>query len=476
MSEIYQQLEARAKLCAAEIQKRGQVHLVSHIDADGITSAGIMGKCFERAKIPYTHEFVKKLDERVMTRLLSENHPLLVFTDLGSSLIDFMVDNNMNAVIADHHHPNGREENISKDSAAFPYHINPHLFGANGGFEISGSGVSYILACALGDNADLADLAIVGAIGDMQNRKYGKLVGLNKEILERGVSAGVLSYGPDLALFGKQTRPIYRILQYSSEPYLPGLTGDEEACIRFLQNTGIGYSQLDGAKFWIELDFEERKKIITALIKYCSDRGLSSSRAGEIVRECYILLSEKEGTEMRDASEFSTLLNATGRYDRAETGVAVCMGDRDVALSEAGNLLIEHRKNLVNGLNYVRENGICQLENIQYFYSGSEIKETIVGIIAGMSSSIEGVDRGKPIIGLADSEDGIKISSRGTQDLIRRGMNLSKAMSDVTEMVGGTGGGHDIAAGGTIPPEKVDEFIARLDIYIGNQLSGKNKC
>ncbi|WNY26670.1 DHH family phosphoesterase [Methanolapillus ohkumae] len=474
MSETYKHLEARARLCAAEIQKIGKVHLVSHIDADGITSAGIMCRCFERAGIKYTHAFVKKLDERVMEQLLLENHPLLVFTDLGSSLIDFMVDHSMNAIVADHHQPNGRPENISTDSKTFPHHMNPHLFGANGGFEISGSGVSYILACALGNNADLADLAIVGAIGDMQNRKYGKLVGLNREILERGIDAGVLSCNLDLALFGKQTRPIYRILQYSSEPYLPGLTGDEEACIRFLQNTGVGYNQTDGAKLWIELNFEERKKIITGLVKYCNDRGFSSKRTDDIVRECYTLLSEKEGTEMRDASEYSTLLNATGRYDCAEIGVAVCMGDRNNALAQAGNLLVEHRKNLVNGLNYVRESGMTQLKNIQYFYSGSAIKETIVGIIAGMSSSIEGVDRKKPIIGLADSEDGVKISSRGTQDLIRRGMNLSKAMSEVTEMVGGTGGGHDIAAGGTIPPERVDEFIMKLNDYIGNQINGNN--
>jgi Single-stranded DNA-specific exonuclease len=189
------------------------------------------------------------------------------------------------------------------------------------------------------------------------------------------------------------------------------------------------------------------------------------------VRECYTLLTEKEGSEMRDASEYSTLLNATGRYDKADIGVRVCMGDREDALAEARTLLAEHRKNLVNGLNFVRENGVTQLKNIQYFYSGDEIKETIVGIIAGMATSIEGVDRKKPIIGMADSEDGIKISSRGTQELIRRGMNLSKAMNDITEAVGGAGGGHDIAAGGTIPPERAEEFIQLLDEYIGRQLN-----
>ena len=473
VSDTYQKLTERADLCAKQLKQAKTVHLVSHIDADGITSAAIISLALERAGIEYTREFVKKLDERIMRRLLEENHELTIFTDLGSAMTDFIVDNNMNVVIADHHQPNGRPENIATDSVTFPYHINPHLFGANGGFEISGSGVSFILACALGGNAntDLAGLAIVGAIGDMQNRKHGKLVGLNREILERGVASGVLMNAPDLSLFGKQTRPIYKILQYSSEPYLPGLTGDEEACIRFLQNAGVGYDQREGAKLWIELSFDEKRTVISALMKFCSDRGFSAHRAQELVRECYTLLTEKEGSEMRDASEYSTLLNATGRYDKADIGVRVCMGDREDALAEARTLLAEHRKNLVNGLNFVRENGVTQLKNIQYFYSGDEIKETIVGIIAGMATSIEGVDRKKPIIGMADSEDGIKISSRGTQELIRRGMNLSKAMNDVTEAVGGAGGGHDIAAGGTIPPERAEEFIQLLDEYIGRQLN-----
>jgi Single-stranded DNA-specific exonuclease len=473
VSDTYQKLNERAALCADRLKQAKTVHLVSHIDADGITSAAIMSLAFERAGIDYTCEFVKKLDERIMRRLLEENHDLTIFTDLGSAMTDFIVDNNMNVVIADHHQLNGRPENIATDSTTFPYHMNPHLFGANGGFEISGSGVSFILACAIGGeaNRDLAGLAMVGAIGDMQNRKHGKLVGLNREILETGVAAGVLLNAPDLSLFGKQTRPIYRIFQYSSEPYLPGLTGDEEACIRFLQNVGIGYDQREGAKLWIELSFDEKRTVISSLMKFCSDRGFSAHRAQELVRECYTLLTEKEGSEMRDASEYSTLLNATGRYDKADIGVRVCMGDREDALAEARTLLAEHRKNLVNGLNFVRENGVTQLKNIQYFYSGDEIKETIVGIIAGMATSIEGVDRKKPIIGMADSEDGIKISSRGTQELIRRGMNLSKAMNDVTESVGGAGGGHDIAAGGTIPPERAEEFIQLLDEYIGRQLN-----
>ena len=121
---------------------------------------------------------------------------------------------------------------------------------------------------------------------------------------------------------------------------------------------------------------------------------------------------------------------------------------------------------------YVKGKGVIKLDNIQYFDAGSEIKETIVGIIAGMSSVIV-ENRNLPIVAFAKSDGGVKVSARGTQDLIRRGVNLSEAMSVVSAEFGGAGGGHDIAAGATIPENAKEDFIRRLDLFIGEQLKKK---
>ena len=186
--------------------------------------------------------------------------------------------------------------------------------------------------------------------------------------------------------------------------------------------------------------------------------------------EVYTLLCEREGTEVRDASEFSTLLNSTARYDHADIGLSVCMGDRGKSFDEACVLLSEHRKNLVEGLNFVKEKGITEMQNLQYFDSGNKIRETIVGIVAGMSASFVN-NRNLPIIAFADSEGGVKVSSRGNQDLLRKGMNLGAAISEAAKSVGGTGGGHDIAAGAFIPKEAKNEFLKILDMKIGLQIN-----
>ncbi len=460
MSQTMEALQKEAGKCADEIRKYRSVHVVSHIDADGLTSAGIICTALERRDLEYTTCFVKQLDEKALDTIANESHEIVIFTDLGSGMCEPIKSRRIHAVISDHHQPQGN----------FEFHLNPHLFGANGSYELSGSGSTYLLASALGGNKDLSSLAVVGAVGDMQHLKMGQLVGINREILEEGVKEGTLQFKKDLTLFGKQTRPVYKLLQYSSDPYLPGLTGDEKACSEFLNSLNFRNDEL--GRRWIELETSEKQIIVSGLIRYCLKSGIPSYKIERLVGEVYTLLNEREGQEMRDASEFSTLLNATARYDHAEIGLAVCMGNREEAYEDARKLLAEHRQNLVNGLVYVKEKGVSKLENIQYFDAGSEIKETIVGIIAGMSSSIV-ENRDLPIIAFAKSDGGVKVSARGTQDLIRKGVNLSEAMSIVSAEFGGAGGGHDIAAGATIPENTKEEFVRRLNQFIGEQLRKK---
>jgi RecJ-like exonuclease len=295
------------------------------------------------------------------------------------------------------------------------------------------------------------------------------LIGINRHILEIGSKAGALSFGRDIKLFGRQTRPVFKMLEYSQDPYLPGLSGNEDACIAFLKDVGI---RLGGERWrrWIDLNQEERSSLVTAIIRKGLRNGLSNVKLERLIGEVYVLLAEQEGTELRDASEYSTLLNATARYGHADVGLSVCMGDRDRGFSEAQRLLGQHRQNLVNGLKLVAEKGITPLQSIQYFDAGDAILDTIVGIVAGMSFQM--ADRSMPILALARTEQGeVKVSARGTQDLVRSGLDLAEAMSSSARALGGVGGGHNVAAGATIPSDAKQTFLELVDRAVGKQLS-----
>ncbi len=450
-------LVKRAFELAGILSKEDEILVVTHIDADGITSGAIAWRALERAGKDVRIRFVKSLDKYEVERIADENR-FVWFTDLGSGQINDICKNISDFIVTDHHVPEIITDN----------QLNPHIFGYDGSYELSGSTTTYILAKSIGLNHDLVTLAIVGAVGDLQDSNYGMLVGLNRNVLGEGVANGYLEAKKDLRFFGKQTRPVFKMLEYTFDPYLPGISGNERGSMEFLESLGVRVRENDSWLRWIDLSDEEKRKVTSEIVRILISRNYPYSLIMRIVGESYILLDEEVGTELRDAMEFSTLLNATARYGEEDVGLAVCLGDRGEGYRRAKSLLQNHRRNLSNGLKLIDEIGIVELENIQYFHAGRKILDTIIGIVAGMSYSF--ANRNKPVIAFAENDDGVKVSARATKTLVERGVHLAQAIKIAAEKVGGTGGGHSIAAGATIPRGTEDEFLRILDRVVGEQL------
>jgi len=474
-------LVSRADACAEHLLAQDEVLVVSHIDADGLTSAAVATRALQRVGLAVETGFSDQLDDEEVARVAATDYDTVLFTDFGSGQLETIRDYEdrgaFTPVVADHHQPADTDTE---------YHLNPLPEGIDGASELSGAGAAYVLARALGervrsangpdslgddtDMRDLAALAVVGAVGDMQ-ASGGELVGANTAIAEEGVDAGVLRTGKDLTLYGKQTRPLPKLLEYATDLDVPGITNDEAGVVSFLDGLGLDLKRDGGWRTWADLDPGERRTLVSALIKRAVNRGVPADRIDGLVGTAYELTGEPEGTELRDASEFSTLLNATARYDRPDVGLGVCLGNRGEALDRARRLLRNHRRNLSEGLQFVRERGVTREEHLQWFDAGTEIRETIVGIVAGMAVGVDGVDPDRPILAFAEKDEGsLKVSSRGTPTLVRRGLDLSAVMGESAAAVDGEGGGHDVAAGATIPEGSRRAFLDRADAIVGEQL------
>jgi single-stranded-DNA-specific exonuclease len=481
------ELDERARDCARRLQDADRVLLASHIDADGLTSAGVASTALERASIPHDVVFKKQLDATEIASIAARDVETVLFTDFGSGQLEIIAEHeaagDFEPVIADHHQP---------ADADTEFHLNPLLEGIDGASELSGAGTTYVLARALEamtngangatggekgrddgvDNRDLAGLAVVGAVGDMQ-AVDGELVGANRAIVEQGVEAGVLDEGTDLALYGKQTRPLPKLLEYASEVSIPGVSNDPSGSVAFLEDLDVEFHDGEDWRRWVDLAADERQTLVSALLQRALERGVPPDTAQQLVGTTYTLTNEPAGTELRDASEFSTLLNATARYERADVGLAVCLGDRGDAFDRARRLLENHRRNLSEGLETVKTTGVERTEHLQWFDAGDEIRETIVGIVAGMALGVDGVDGSRPILAFArKDEEETKVSARGTGRLVGQGLDLSMVVGEAARAVGGDGGGHDIAAGATIPAGSESEMVAAADELVGQQLEG----
>jgi len=453
----------RAERIADIIKKSQHVHVVTHIDADGITAGSIACQTLERLGKNYSIDFVKQLDPGFLEKLKNDNHELVWFTDLGSN-IDFE-ENKFSMVVTDHH--------ICSEGTNYDFHMNPHLFNIDGSVEISGAGVTYLVSRAVDiKNMDLSALAVVGACGDLQDRKFSKLVGFNREyILRDSEKTGFVKPRVDITFFGRETRPIHKLLQYANDPVLPGLSGRETACINFLEELGIRMKDGDNWRRWIDLGKSERRRVISSILELLLTKGFGYKTIDKIIGEVYCLQKELEGTEVHEAKEYATLLNSTARYGQYEVGLKVCLGDRDKYLEKARNLLLGHRANIVEGLQFAKEEGIQRREYVQFFHAGTGIRDTIIGIITNMLLNSEEINSDLPIIGFAEKENGeIKVSARGTQMLVEKGLNLSAAVKKAASSLNGVGGGHNIAAGATIPKGKEEEFLDLVEDEIRNQL------
>jgi single-stranded-DNA-specific exonuclease len=465
--------------------RSSRVTIASHIDADGISAAAIASVALERAGISWETEFFKKLDEGAIAQLAGKGADVTWYTDLGSGLASRL--QGTPAIVSDHHVPDdagvrGRSSGqlLLTDFSSLA-HVNPALFGASGATELSGAGATLLVALALSPrNADLSSLAIVGAVGDLQDNKERRLVGMNRLVLSLAVESGVVEATEDIRYFGRETRPVHKMLEYSSDPFIPGITGREEDAIGFLLENGLELKEGDSWRSWAMLSQDEKDLVIGAIRDRLERARRKPGTIARLTGETYALTKESPGSPLRDGKEFATMLNACGRHGRPEVGMRICSGDRGPVLSEGMALLRDHRSAISQALEDARGKGVTRLEHIQYFDAGDEIQDTIVGTIAGMLLNANGSDRSAPMIAFADSSEyaeveSVKVSSRGTQDLISMGLDLSVAMRNAAGEVGGIGGGHNIAAGATIPADRKQDFLRVLDSIVGSQLTSARR-
>ncbi|MCX6770998.1 MAG: DHH family phosphoesterase [Candidatus Micrarchaeota archaeon] len=429
--------------------------VVHHYDCDGITSGSIVAGSLEKMGKPYRAQSVRKLDDGFLASIAHE--PEIIFVDLGSGTagIDSLAGN---VVAIDHH----QQKSSSRLQA------NPHAFGFDGGTDVSAAGCAYFVF------REFVELGVVGAIGDIQ----APLRSLNALMLDDAVRQKAVAVEKDILLFGRNSRPLKQFLLYADEPYLPGITGQDDACDALLRELGIEQRQKGatgaeggsaalrqksaeqgeaGSEKWrtySDLSFDERRALVSSLAKLVAMRS-SQEAASRLVGDTYNLLRMPQGTLLRDASEFSTLLNACGRNSRPELGVSVCL-QRAGAYVEAQSLLAEHRRNLRAGMDFASKN-TQDIGKFLLLDARGAIPDSIIGVVAGM---LYAGSRKKPILALSLEAPGkIKLSTRGTRALVEAGLNLGKILSECCAQVGGAGGGHNIAAGATIPEEKLNDFL-----------------
>lgn len=459
-----------ANVIRRHVEDGGLIHVVSHLDADGLAAAGVIGKALTRLNATFRVRIERWIDNEMVDAISADKPSLIIFTDLGSGDLDVLNSrlSDHQLIVLDHHQP------VGETNSSF-VHVNPHLYGIDGSRDLSGAGTAYLVAKAIDQaNVDLACIAVVGALGDLQDKYEQRRVGQpNTSIVEDAVNAGYLNVETDLLFFGRETRPIHKALACTTNPFIPGLSGEEDKSLAFLASLGITPKHGEKWRALRDLSEDEKKRLFNALADYLLSKGFPSDVALNLRGNVYTLVHEESWTPLRDAREFSVLLNATGRMDKPSLGVAICMGDRGLALEQSTAVLEEYRRTIMKYLNWLMEPGTGRIEELSSTYvvrGENAIDDKIIGTISSiLLTSLPKLE--KPVIAysLVGDEKLAKISARAIDLLTNKGLNLGEILRVAAEKCAGRGGGHNIAAGAQVPIEHMESFLKLVNELVKEQ-------
>ncbi|MGI0026523.1 MAG: DHHA1 domain-containing protein [Nitrosopumilaceae archaeon] len=441
------------------IKSGRNISVITHLDCDGITSGSIVTKSLIRSGAKCTVRTVNEFNKNLVDRMKNDSREFHIITDLGGGFakeLDLGLDDNW--IVVDHHQI--PEEEFDNERV-----INAWKYDIDGGLEVSAGGMAYLVSKALHkENTDLAWIAVVAALGDRQDQGEKKsFSGINLDIASAAKKNGQVEIDLDILLVGRETRPLPDALAFTSHPFIEGLTWNRDACLSLLNSSGIKLK--DGSRWRVpaELTEDEKRTLLQTISKFTTSKN-ATEIMDELVGYTYTLSSEDKRSFLRDAREFSTMLNSCGRIRKAGVGIAVCMGDRTKMLEEGENILLEYRTLLRTYMNALSSERWRIVDNGKYVMVDGEglVSENMTGAVSSLLGGSQ-KNTGKIIILRTNGEDGtIKFSSRKSTGC-KSEVNLGLIMRSCATKVSGVGGGHSAAAGARITKDKLDEFLGCLE-------------
>ena len=434
--EFYRMLKEGAK----RTLENNYVRVLAHFDGDGGSAAIILTTALRRQGIKFHLGFIKSLDGDNFRQRIHEYPDIFtVVVDAGSDQARF-IEESENVVILDHHF---FQENSFKG-----LNINARQFGIDGTRGACGATMAFVMALAMDEkNADLMPYLLSGVIADKQD--IGGLTGLNKTLYEH--------YGRDLNgthTLNLEGSTLVDGITYSTDPFFFDLSGKPENVKTALEDLGI-----DPQKNIFDLT-EDEKQLVA---EFLSSKLLHQNSGSEAIK--YL---ENDIIRFKDlgftSKEISTIVDGNAKVGMNSVPIIYFLGDQTQKDDMINNWRIFKTKLIEYTYRAFKE--VFEEENVRYFYAP---ESEMAGAISG-TMMLYLLKQDKPLIGFNVGTNDTKVSSRGTKRQVQKGLNLSLVMRESAKEVGGSGGGHDIAAGAVIPRGKEKQFVESANRLIGNQL------
>ena len=386
------------------------------------------------------------------------------FNDMGSARLKDMM--GVKGIVTDHHNPVVLETHYTENGNDI-YQFNPHLEGLDGSISQSGSTTTFLFSAnILPEVSAVSHLPIVGSVGDLHDKKFGRLVDTDREIMLLAKNMGIIETKEDIRYFGRSSKSVSYMLRFGNDPKIRSLYDNPGSVADFLVNHGFDRRNLKTIR-WLDLDDLKREELISDLKSLLEREGQDSSR---LVGEVYELKSEPKSSIVRDVRDFSSLINATSRKGKPDVGIRLCLFERGNTMTEALQLYNDHLESLRKASKILEGVEGKSVGNVLYYDFGDNLQNNITGTVATRIITHQKVPPSSIILVMANLGSSKKISARISLALSER-VDLSLLFRQAANSLGGSGGGHRNAAGAIVPIGKEREFVEKVNELMKNLVS-----
>jgi single-stranded-DNA-specific exonuclease len=396
-------LEADAEQLGRHLLAQEFVEIHAHHDADGIAAGAIVATALHRAG----RAFRLRCSPRVTPGELGGEGGVLL-CDFGASREDLPP----HVMVIDHHPARFDGE----------FHVNPARAEPRAGGEVAAAAVAYLVAQHMGENRDLAGLALVGMVGDRQ-----ACTGANREILNDGIANGYITPGRGILLPG---RDLPEALAHSTRPYLPGLSGDEAGARKLVEECTAGGKTAPDA-------------LLSLVVLRAGAPGYARGLEA-LYGDTYTLEQEA----ITDLHSLAAVVDACGRAGMGGLAASLLLSRRPNG-DDAWEAFRSYRARVIDGIRS------AQPMEVDGWYGIGDA--SVNGPVADALALSGGTDR--PVFVFAPEGELWHISGRCPHGVR---MDLEAVLRDLARGCDGDGGGHRCRAGATISARHLDRFRKEL--------------
>ncbi|PIN93476.1 hypothetical protein COU54_02785 [Candidatus Pacearchaeota archaeon CG10_big_fil_rev_8_21_14_0_10_31_24] len=429
-----------ASLEFLEVSKNKPIRLISTRGVSGMTCAAILVKTLQRLDKKFSLKITQNLNsETIQEELKKYQDTLFILCNAGSKNLEDFKDSKNKIFIFDSKKSVGE---ISENVTLLNFEKLKQLSDK----DLTSSSICYLFSKSISDkNKDLAKIAIIDAMENENSLEESEINSLIvADIKDLKIKDGIALY--------PATRPLKRILEYSTTPYIPGVTGNGPGVSKLLKETNLSPS-----KSLIDLNEKEMSRLITAIKIRQSRNGHTAS----FPKKIYLL---KLFDNLEDVREISFLIDVCSKLGENSVAISYILGAKK-AKSKALEIYTKYRQELISGLRVAEQTEKINGNGFVIFNTKDKVKETFVDAICSILSSSPDYEEGTTLVGMSYNKDKIKISARiigkttkNLKEIFERTISTFRGKNKGDTLVSG----HKLKAGCSLEKDSEGVFLENL--------------